>query len=234
MPGALDHLLAAGFGVVYAAIAYVWYERRRPDLAAGRAGARLREYRDTILALGAMGVCTVAVWRLAARPWTELGLGGLAPTRATAVAGIGVVAVAALFGFQLWKIRSDPRWQQAVREQTAAVDEYLPTTAAEGHRFFALAASAGIGEELFYRGFLTWYLDAYLPALAAVALSVVAFAAAHLMHGRQATLRAGAMGAIFSGLYAWSGALWLPFVLHFLIDAFAGQAALASRRAAAG
>jgi membrane protease YdiL (CAAX protease family) len=227
--GVLDHALAVGFGFLFPAITYRLYARRRPALHAEFPGARMREYRDTILGLAAMGACTLAVWWLAGRPWADLGLGVPTLRAPTAIASLAVLLLAALFAYQLRLIRSDPRAQEAVRTQAAAVEEFLPTTEPEGRRFLWIAVSAGIGEELFYRGFLVWYLSALLPALAAIGVAATVFALAHVMHGVTNTYRAGLLGLLCSGLYAWTDALWVPMFLHTLIDGFAGRASLAAR-----
>ncbi len=231
--GILDHALAVGFSLVYPAITYPLYGRRRPALHAGLPGARMREYRDTILGLAGMGAATLAVWGLAGRRWADLGLGVPSPGAPNVIASLALLLLAAFFAYQLRLIRSDPRAQEALRVQVVPVEEFLPTTEQEGRRFMGIAASAAIGEELFYRGFLVWYLSAFLPVLAAIGVSAVVFALAHVMHGASNTYRAGLMGLGCSGLYAWTGALWVPMVLHALIDGFAGRAALAARAPAA-
>jgi membrane protease YdiL (CAAX protease family) len=125
------------------------------------------------------------------------------------------------------------RTRASLQAQAAEVDEYLPRTPGEGRLFHGVAVSAGVGEELFYRGFLVWYLSTWLPLAAAVAAAAVMFASAHAMHGRSATIKAGVLGLVFSGLYLWTGALYLPMLLHTLIDWFAGAASRAARMPAA-
>lgn len=228
-PGPLDHLLAVVFGVGFPIVAYVQYERRRPALEADAPGVRLREYRDTIGWLAGMGLSTVIAWALAGRQWSNLGLGAPRWDVSTWVVVAVLLITAVFFGWQLRLLRTDARAREMLRAQAAHVDEYLPRNAHEGRVFNGVALSAGIGEEIFFRGFLTWYLLSYLPPVAAAVGTAAVFASAHLMHGVAAALRAGLLGLLFSGIYAWTGSLYGPMILHSLVDWFAGRAALAGR-----
>jgi membrane protease YdiL (CAAX protease family) len=231
-PGPVDHFLAFLFGIVFPAIAIPHYARRREALRAGVPGIRMREYRDTILWLGGMGACTLAVWALAGRRWSRLGLEGQV-SGPVITASVVILALALFFWIQTRWVRRDARARESVRAQVEQVDEFMPATGPELRAFHGVAVSAGIGEELFYRGFLLWYLGTMMPGLAAVVVSSLLFAIAHLMHGAAATWRAGLLGAAFCGLYVWTGTLWLPMLLHTAIDEFAGQAAFAARASGA-
>jgi membrane protease YdiL (CAAX protease family) len=227
--GPLDHVLAAAFGVGFPILAYVQYERRRPALEADAPGVRIREYSDTIAWLGGMGLATVVVWAMAGRPWGDLGLGWPRWNLPSLVVLAAVAAAGIFFAWQLRLLRTDARAREMLRAQAAHVDEYLPRDPQQGRVFNGVAVGAGIGEELFFRGFLTWYLGEFLPPIAAIGATAAAFASAHLMHGIPATLRAGLMGLLFSGMYAWTGSLYGPMILHTLVDWFAGRASLAGR-----
>ncbi len=232
-PGPIDHCLAIAFGIAFPLVAFVLYERRRPGLVADVPGVRAREYLDTIAWLGGMGATTVAVWAIAARPWSALGIGAFAWGMPAIIGTSSVLLIGAFFVWQIRILQVDPRARASLKAQTSEVDEYLPRTPREGRLFHGVAVAAGVGEELFYRGFLPWYLATWLPPVAAVALAAALFASAHAMHGRSATLKAGVLGLFFSGLYEWTGALYVPMLLHTLIDWFAGAASLAARAAAA-
>lgn len=227
--GPLDHLLAATFALGFPVVGYVQYERRRPGLQADVPGLRMREYRDSIAWLAGMGLATLAVWSAAGRPWPDLGVGAPQPSVASIVVLAVLLLTAAFFAWQLRMLRTDARAREMLRAQAVDVDEYLPRDGREARLFNGVALSAGIGEEIFFRGFLTWYLLAFLPPLAVAISTSVVFASAHVMHGASAALRAGVLGLVFSGIYAWTGSLYGPMALHTLVDWFAGRASLAGR-----
>ncbi|MEV1168877.1 CPBP family intramembrane glutamic endopeptidase [Nonomuraea sp. NPDC049784] len=84
----------------------------------------------------------------------------------------------------------------------------------------SLVVTAGVAEELFYRGFLialfAGLLD--LPTWTAVAISSIAFAFAHLYQGVQGMLRTGVIGVVLAIIYLSSGSLFVPIVLHLWLD----------------
>lgn len=226
--GPWDHLLAFTFAVVFPAISIPLYVHRRPALQAGVAGMKLREYRDTVLWLGGMGACTLVVWGSSGRPWSALGL-ARSFSGPFLWAAAGALVLLAFFAYQLRTVRSDAHARESVRAQLAAVDDFMPATAQELRVFTAVAASAALGEELFYRGFLLWYLGSALPVAAAVSVSSLLFGLGHVMHGSSAAWRAALLGVVFCGLYLWTGTLWIPMLLHAAIDWFSGRAGFASR-----
>jgi len=224
IPGLWDHALALVFGIAFPAMSFAFYDRRRTALRAGEAGIRPREYRDTILGLSAMGACTLLLWWARGRRWDELGLVA-AVTPAFLTVAAATVAMIGFLAYQLRLVQSDPRARASVRRQLAGVEEFMPTTPRELRAFTAVSASAAVGEELFYRGFLLFYLGSIMPPAAGVAASSAVFALAHAMHGPSAALRAGLLGVLLCGIYLWTGTLWLPMLLHGSIDWFSGRAA---------
>ena len=94
----------------------------------------------------------------------------------------------------------------------------IPTTRREQRTFQALALTAGFCEELAYRGFVLWYLGAYLPVPAAVAAMAAAFGLSHLYQGPKAAAQIALVGVAAALLYLLSGSLWIPMLLHALLD----------------
>jgi membrane protease YdiL (CAAX protease family) len=222
-----DLLLALGFAVGFPALTTHVYVRRRPLLQAGHWDTKRREYIETVLWLAGMGAATLFLWALARRDFATLGLPLTVSWKsvvALAVAGGG----AALLFFQVHSVRGNVRAQDAVRRGLEPVREYLPASGRERKLFRAVSVSAGIGEELFYRGFLIWYLGQFMPLVLAVLASSALFALAHVMHGTSATVRAGLMGLVLAGLFVFSGALWASMLLHTAVDLSSGELALAA------
>jgi membrane protease YdiL (CAAX protease family) len=125
-------------------------------------------------------------------------------------------------------VRRDPAARAAARDALAPVQEYFPRTAGEQRLFQGVAFAAGTGEEIYYRGFLLWYLSAYVSVVPAVLLSSALFGIAHVMHGAQATIRSTAMGVVLAVLYLVSGSLWASILLHTAVDLSSGQTGVAA------
>ena len=95
----------------------------------------------------------------------------------------------------------------------------------EGRWFTALGLSAGICEELLYRGFLVAYLASFLGLWPGALAAGAVFGIAHLYQGWGGIVRTGIFGVVFALLYAWSGQLWGLVILHAAVDVLNGRAA---------
>lgn len=95
----------------------------------------------------------------------------------------------------------------------------LPVTARERWLFALVAVSAGICEELVFRG---WLLNAlhsiHAESWTLVALAAAIFGAAHFYQGVAGVIMTLVLGLIFCGLYVALGSLLVPIVLHAIID----------------
>jgi len=65
-----------------------------------------------------------------------------------------------------------------------------------------------------FRGFLTAYLQSFLPLAAAAAASVVVFAFGHLYQGAKGVAQTAIIGALCMIFYLATGSLWPSIVLH--------------------
>lgn len=103
--------------------------------------------------------------------------------------------------------------------------EMLPHTSGERLLFLLLSFTAGICEEVTFRGFLSWsllqivrFLGGQWPLWAGLILSTIIFGLAHCYQGWKGVLRTGYTGGVFAILYIWTGSLLLPILCHILID----------------
>ncbi len=125
---------------------------------------------------------------------------------------IGIVAGAVV-------VRLSPSVRARLVKPLARVMLLLPRTRNERLLFVAVCLTAGICEELLYRGFLIQYL-ADLPISlnlpAAVLISCVLYGLAHFGQGPSAMLGASLFGGLVAVLFLATGNLLLPIVLHTL------------------
>jgi membrane protease YdiL (CAAX protease family) len=102
------------------------------------------------------------------------------------------------------------------------VKDLLPHTAYERRLWILVSITAGIWEEVVFRGFLITYFLAFgtfFGLLAAVILSSILFGFAHIYQGWKGVLVTGVLGAILASVYVSTGSLIVPIVCHILIDA---------------
>lgn len=136
------------------------------------------------------------------------------------VIGINIVA-------SIWRNRAIARghhagfFQSRPKVRQMHFDAMLPQTSKERWTFVGVAVTAGICEEILYRGMLVYLLNDKLqhfgPILTLFATAII-FALAHLYQGWKGMLQTGVLGFVFTGIYLSTGALWIPIFLHLLID----------------
>lgn len=90
---------------------------------------------------------------------------------------------------------------------------------------YGVSPTAGICEEILFRGFLLFQLSLYMNEIYAVIISSIAFGLGHIYQGWQHVIRTGIVGAIFAGIYIVSDSLLAPILLHTIMDAYGGQLA---------
>lgn len=139
------------------------------------------------------------------------------------VAAFGAVALGALTAIAWRSRRATAEQKRATREALGDLLPFLPQDDRDLRTFFALSVTAGVVEELLYRGFALWALAQWMPLWAAVLLSSAAFGLAHSYQGTSGMLRTGAIGLLFAVLFLASGSIWLPMLFHALFDVLQGE-----------
>jgi CAAX protease family protein len=100
----------------------------------------------------------------------------------------------------------------------------LPVTPRERHWWILVSLSAGVCEEILYRGFVTHYFSGSLNAtisfgtVGAWLTASLFFGLAHAYQGVAGIVRTTAAGLILGSIAILSGGLLLPIALHFLFD----------------
>ena len=107
--------------------------------------------------------------------------------------------------------------------ETGVVRAIMPVTGREKGVFALLSLTAGVFEELVFRGFLPLFLIPWTGSYLAGALPVaVVFGFLHAYQGRHGIARTAVMGAILSAGVAWTGSLWPSIFAHAALDLLLG------------
>ena len=213
---------------------YTWIEHRQDQRreVEGRARSLVQRYRGTMLMLWGASALVVAAWIGAGRPLADLGLGasgGFWFFVALAAAIVGSL----LYGAQVFTIRRNATARAELRDmlhKQQGVDSMFPSTPAQMVTFRWVALTAGITEELLFRGFLIWALAHWMPVWAAAALSLAIFTLAHLYQGTARAL-VGVLiaGGVMTALTLVSGSLLPAMILHIAVDLAGGEMTWAAR-----
>ncbi|MCL4424669.1 MAG: CPBP family intramembrane metalloprotease [Actinobacteria bacterium] len=117
--------------------------------------------------------------------------------------------------------RKSPPLARRLRRMLESAAALLPATRSERRTWVAVALTAGIGEELLFRGFLLFYLAHFFPALSqwgAIGISSAIFGLAHAYQGWRGVLGTGLLGLGLAFLYVFTGSLLPSMLLHALTD----------------
>lgn len=117
-----------------------------------------------------------------------------------------------------------PRWRAQVRARERFVHLVSPRTPRERALWAGIALSAGVGEELAYRGVLFGILAPLVGTPGAVLLAAFAFAAGHLAQGWRAAPVVFVFAIGFHLLVLATGTLLVAMAVHAAYDLVAGLA----------
>jgi membrane protease YdiL (CAAX protease family) len=232
-PGAIA--LTVVVTVVYPIASYLRYRAmsRRPGPWSRE--RKLRLYASTIFIQWMLVFATVVLLSGAGGGLSDIGqrVGAAGATAAATCLLLGWFAVLTVITTRgLAKAKASELPEHIVR-----VGRFLPVDRVEGVGFVALAFTAGICEEILYRGWLTTHLRALGAGGAAFVLSAIVFGIAHAYQGRVGMIASGMLGLMLGGVVHWTGSLVPGQVLHVLVDltnGFAIARALQRLRGAPG
>jgi len=221
----LDHAFIVLIAIVYPLVGFLSFRRVLRRIAAGHAVNRPQLYRGTFLSHWTLFIACLALWSGAGRTWPELGF-AVQPDLRFAIAALLTLAAIAVLLIQLRQIRSASQDEiDDLKLRLGNLAIIVPHTRGELGRFYALSVTAGIVEEVLWRGFLIWYLSQFMPLWVAALVSGVGFGLAHAYQGAINLPKIALVGTVFAGLYLLSGSLWLPMVLHAALDILQGRLA---------
>ena len=229
MPSVLDIVFAVLFFGVMAGFEHIYLGTKfKKQIAAGVPTDRRNAYRWESTSQQVMSVIVIVGWSMTGRSWDTL---GLVPPRAwRLLVGLGIaVAMAALVARQLRRVRRlGERRRERLRNQLAPVESFLPHTATERRWFVVLSLTAGVCEELLYRGYLTWLLASYVGRPGGVVLVMVCFGLAHAYQGARGFVQAAATSLFLSLIIVLTGWLVPAMIIHVLMDLNSGEIAFAT------
>ena len=224
-----DHLLFLVLAVVFPVRAVFFGLRplqRASDADLPR--VKLAVYRRAIVLQWAAVALVAVLWLVTHRSWGTLGLvprlnGGLLGI----VGGLAVIVVVLLR--QGYLKPADDDSLEHLRQRTRHLERMLPTTLRERSWFFALAGTAGVCEEVLYRGYLIWYLVAWAwlfaphsSFLVAAVVSSLVFGAGHAYQGARGMLLTAVVAGFLAAVYWITRSLFAGMLVHALMDLHAG------------
>ena len=196
------------FGLFLPLAAVVMRNRLRDKVATLN---RARHFRSTAVSLTILLLTSLIVARV-----REIPLFPASPPPWTAVvAGVAMYAVSVSLAL--------PLWRKAVRANEPVATLFMPTTSAECAWWLLIAALAGVGEEITWRGVQVTLLEDLSGSYwLAVLASATSFALMHAVQGWKSVLIIGTFAIALQALVGLAGSLYVAMAVHTAYDLTAG------------
>ncbi|MGJ3231858.1 MAG: CPBP family intramembrane glutamic endopeptidase [Oceanicaulis sp.] len=219
--------LAAGLAAVIAAFFIACLEAWR-DHRRRRAGEEVRSTVSamvaTITLLWVLCAACLAAWTGSGRSLEALGLGVGEGWRALAAWSLAGAGVAWLFGDTLRQLSSPERREGLASsiQDAGGLDYFDFRSPREAGLFQGLAVTAGITEEIVFRGFVMLTLAVALPLWLAAILSAILFIVFHAYQGVAGMVRIAPITLVLTALVLLGGTLWPAILVHIAVDMVGG------------
>ncbi len=170
-------------------------------------------------------------WWFLGRPITDLGFRNLEGLELWGGTTVLVLIIGLLVVSWQYTKRTSAEEKKRQVDGLGRMVHFLPHTSRDLRYFVVVSITAGIVEEIVYRGFAIWYLGSFMPLWGAVAVSSFGFGLVHCYLGVSGAVRAGLVGLGFAIFYVLTGSVWLPILAHIALDILQGLTAFELLRA---
>ena len=192
-----------------------WTEEGRPD-------ARVKTYNWILITEWGLVAGLLGWWMLAGRNLASVGLVPAAEGWQWLAIGLGMAGTIFMIGQMFWITRR-PEQLEKLRGQMGELGNLAPQSPREDRLFVLVSITAGVCEEILYRGLLLAALSPVIGTWSAVALTSVIFGLGHAYQGATGIAKTSLIGFIMALLTVFSGSLFMPILLHAVIDMTSGR-----------
>jgi membrane protease YdiL (CAAX protease family) len=221
----IDHLVVLFFALAVPYLAAKSYPQVKHELEKRTPGIREQLYRGASIQQWIILTLILGLCAFNQRDWTELGFKPLSDTPMTWF-GVAILVGYASFSLTILnRARRFPRSEQRLRRwiENAPGREVGPTNEREMQWFVWVSLTAGICEEIIYRGYLMWYFASYTDVWTALVVTSIMFGLNHSYQGLRGIVITGAMGFVMGLLFILTDSLLIPILLHAMVDFYSGK-----------
>jgi len=200
---------------------FIWFPRMHALPEHGGAVTRSLLFAQTIIFEWALFAIALLSWQVYGRPLEDIGLVMPGGWRFFVAVGLGLV-ILVLLVLQNARGMRDAESRSEMLDAFGDILAMVPRARLDGGMWVVLSITAGVCEELLYRGVLLWYLLNYMPAPVAWVAAAVLFGWGHFYQGPKGMIQTAMVGAAMLALYVISGSLWVSMAVHVAIDVNSG------------
>lgn len=223
MPIWIDHVLFIVLALLFPIRASTFgYRRLRLASPEEQPRVRLSLYRQAVVLQWGLSAVAVAVWIVQRRLWATL---GLEPVLSAGLLGVSLGLAVIVLVVQRQRqaaLASDEALAQ-IRSRMGHLERMLPSSPEELRWFYRLSVTAGVCEELLYRGYMMWYLAHWTGLFQAAGIASLIFGVGHAYQGWRGVLGTTLLGAFLAGVFIVTGSLYAPMLVHALMDIHSGH-----------
>ena len=186
--------------------------------------ARLRIYNEALVTLWLLAAICTVLWLRTGASLPEMGLQFGQGWRAI-LSWSAVGLISAYMLVSLVQARFSRKTRIELRQQLSQSGGHglvHPETPREHGRFMWLAITAGITEEILFRGFLIGALALVFPLWLAAILATGLFILGHAYQGLRGMVGLLPITTILTLVYVVGDSLWPAIALHIIVDVVAG------------
>lgn len=226
-PGIADYILIFIFGIILPFVSGIRSAKVFKEITVEFDSATKRRfYIGNSFMLFVVAAVILLVWGLYKRPYAELGLaspsslGKLTPWW---LVGLFVF----MYTLDLVYSMNDPTEREKTVDQMDNQTPFMPTKVKELPAYVLMCISAGVFEEIVFRGYMINFFrylmnDVPYMQLWAVLVPSVLFSIAHYYQGAKAVFKILVLSMLFGMIFWHSGSLIVVIILHFLLDLVGG------------
>ena len=164
----------------------------------------------------------LAWWLLSGNSLESIGLIPVAVGRQWISIGVGVLAILAQVIYLASVSRNADKLTK-LKEQMGELSNLAPQSDTEYRLFDMVSITAGVCEEILYRGLLLATMMSLVGTWPAIAITSLIFGLGHAYQGISGVVKTGLVGLILAWLTVSTGSLFIAIVLHAVIDATGGR-----------
>ena len=233
IPTFLDHILVLLLGLVLPFFSGIRGSEQLGNIHFTE-NTRRRFFISNSLVLWFLAAAVVGLWLWNGRP---LSLMGFAYIQSSWPTWVLTGAMAIFYSADITYSLFSPEELKKTQDQWEATVPFLPESPREMPAYIFMCLSAGICEEILYRGFLvTYFIDPMsqgFPFMAAI-FPAILFSLAHFYQGYKAMGKIFLLSLLFALIFIFSKSLIIVVIIHFLIDLVGGILAIEGRRKMGG
>jgi len=188
----------------------------------GDANARVEFYKGILMWHWPLTMGLLGWWLLSGNTLASVGLVPVVERSQWVTIGIGAIVMAAQVGYLAMASRDSDKLS-AIKEQMGETFSLAPQTPRESRLFDMVSITAGVCEEILYRGLLLATLVPLVGTWPAVAISSLIFGLGHAYQGIAGIVKTGLTGLVLAWFTVSSGSLFIAMVLHTVVDLTSGR-----------